>query len=500
MSSKRVARACLVATVVLVLWSTLRAGEVPQPVAAAAPTRIRVLVDPRVELLSVVFHLAGNREYNQGRIPSYVKDVDEHFGSFKDHAAVATARRLVKERHVGFDAPMMLAICLTDITSVEMRAGHDPFPLQRDSRWTPGDAAAFIKDLRSFVRATDFAAFIERHQSLYHTACDRLEQVLRERRIAAWFDGFFGPRPQAEFIVAIGMLNGGQCYGPSLQLADGRQEIYCVLGAWLADEAGLPKFDASMISTVVHEFSHSYANPLVEKHLDALRPAAEKILAALRAEMRQQAYTDGRTILGESLVRACGVRYALATGGPAVAAAETKDNVNRKFLWTGGLADVLGEYEAARQKYPTLDPFMPRIVEFFNDYVARRLETDMAAVREEQRLRLETLQAKSPVIVSLVPANGAQDVDPSLPAIVVTFDRPMVKGNLAVMRGDTGMPPFAGKATFDDSGKVLTIPVKLQPQTEYSFGLNAENFLVMRDEQGNPLVPTVVRFKTRAAP
>jgi hypothetical protein len=465
----------------------------------ASRSSIRVLVDPRVELLSVVFHLAGNREYNQGRIPSYVKDVDEHFGPFKDHAAIATARRLVKERHIGFDAPMMLAVCLTDITSVEMRACHDPFPLHRDSRWTPRDATAFIKDLQSFVRATDFAAFIERHQPLYRAACDRLEQVLRERRLSEWFDSFFGPRPQAEFIVTIGMLNGGACYGPSLQLADGRQEIYCVLGAWLADDAGQPRFDASMISTVVHEFSHSYANPLIEKHLDALRPSGDKIFAAVQEEMRRQAYTDCKIMLGESLVRACGVRYALATGGPTAAAAETKYNVDRKFLWTGGLADLLGEYEAAREKYPTLDPFMPRVVEFFNDYAANRLDQDTAALQEERQRRLETLKAKAPVIVSLVPANGAQDVDPGLPAIVVTFDRPMVKGNLAVMRGDTGMLPFAGKSSFDDSGKVLTIPVKLKPQTEYSFGLNAENFLVMRDEQGNPLVPTVVRFKTRAA-
>jgi hypothetical protein len=99
----------------------------------------------------------------------------------------------------------------------------------------------------------------------------------------------------------------------------------------------------------------------------------------------------------------------------------------------------------------------------------------------------------------MVPANGARDVDPNLPAIVITFDRPMIKGNLAVMRLDLGPLPFAGKSAFDDSGKVLTIPVKLKPQTEYRFGLNGADFLVMRDEQGNPLAPVVVTFQTRAA-
>ncbi len=498
-SRRRTARICMAAAVALVLWTRLPAGEPPQSVVPASQSLIRVTVDPRVELLSIVFRLAGNSEYNRGRIPSYIKDVDEHFGPFKDHAAVVRARELFKRRGISYDAPMMMAVCLTDIASVELRPCRDAFPLRRDRRWTARDAAALIKDLRSFVRATDFPAFIERHQPLYRTACDRLEQVLRERRISEWFDSFFGSRPQADFIVAIGMLNGGACYGPSVQLADGREEIYSVLGAGAVDEAGQPKFDAAIVSTVVHEFCHSYTNPLVDKHLDALKPSGERIFRVVQAEMKRQAYGQWKTVMTESLVRACGVRYALATGGAAAAAAETKHNTDRHFLWTGGLADLLAEYETSRQMYPTLDVFMPRVVEFFNHYAAERLEKDSAALQEKRRLRLEAIKAKSPGIVSLVPANGAQDVDPNLPAIVVTFDRPMVKGNLAVMRLDLGSLPFAGKSTFDDSGKVLTIPVKLKPQTEYRFGLNAENFLVMRDVQGNPLAPVVVSFKTRAA-
>jgi hypothetical protein len=499
-SSRRVARAGLAATIVLVLWPALRAGEAAPSVAAAPPTRIRVLVDPRVELLSVIFHLAGNREYNQGRIPSYVKDVDEYFGPFKKHAAVVRARKLARERGVACDAPMMLAVCLTDIPSVQMRACHDPFPLQRDPRWTRRDVEALLKDLQSFVRATDFAAFIERHQPLYRTACDRLEQVLRDRQLPDWLDRFFGPRPQGEFIVAIGMLNGGPSYGPALQLADGRQEIYAVLGAWSADDAGLPRFDAGMVSVIVHEFVHTYVRPLVTEHAKALRPAGEKILSRVKPEMRGQGYGEWATVMTEALVRACTVRYVLALDGTAAADAEVKYNAGRMFLWTGGLADLLAEYETSRQTYPTLDVFMPRILRFFDDYAAEHLEKDIAAHREQERLRREALQAQSPKIVSLVPPNGAEDVDPALPAVVITFDRPMVKGNLAFMRRPEAQPlPAVGAVGFDETGQILTIPVKLQPKTRYGFGLNADDVLTMQDQQGHPLAPVVIRFQTRAA-
>ncbi len=66
----------------------------------------------------------------------------------------------------------------------------------------------------------------------------------------------------------------------------------------------------------------------------------------------------------ESLVRACCVRYALALNGPAAAGQEVKYNRDRRFLWTGELADLLGEYEKQQDVYRFLGAFFPKIVPF----------------------------------------------------------------------------------------------------------------------------------------
>lgn len=49
---------------------------------------ILVKIDSRIELMSIIFRMAGNAEYRQGRIASYVQDVDRHFAAFKDHDAM----------------------------------------------------------------------------------------------------------------------------------------------------------------------------------------------------------------------------------------------------------------------------------------------------------------------------------------------------------------------------------------------------------------------------
>ena len=80
----------------------------PTTNAASAPPRLRVSVDPRVELMSLLFRLAGNYEYNQAKVVSYTADVNKQFNPFRDHPTVQLARKLRTSRGIGYDAPMKI--------------------------------------------------------------------------------------------------------------------------------------------------------------------------------------------------------------------------------------------------------------------------------------------------------------------------------------------------------------------------------------------------------
>ena len=69
--------------------------------AQADRPAIEVRVDPRVELMSIVYRLAGNPEYNMGNAASpYSRAVDEH------------AQLLRQRRVISFDAVMSMAVHL----------------------------------------------------------------------------------------------------------------------------------------------------------------------------------------------------------------------------------------------------------------------------------------------------------------------------------------------------------------------------------------------------
>jgi len=449
--------------------------------AEAGAPEVSVVVDPRVELMSILFRLAGNPEYNRPRVPSYAAAVDVHFGAHKDHAAVRLARRLRQTRGVSYDAVMAMALHMKDATTLAEAVPFDPRPVSLDSRWKPKEARAFLEQARRFVKDTDFAAFFAKNAALYATAVSRMEQVLAQDAKLDWIEAFFGLPPKASFQLALGMLNGGACYGPRVMHPDGREEIHCVLGVWLVDEAGAPRFDKTVLPTVVHEFCHSYCNPLVDAHAAALEPVGKRLWPAVAEQMKQQAYASWKTMMYESLVRASVVRYMGAAEGEAGLRKQAAEEKRRGFLWIDELAASFGAYEQEREKYKTLDAFMPRVLAVLEAYATER----------------EGMDKVRPHVVSMTPANGAGDVDPKLTEIRVVFDRPMRDGGWAFVGGGAHFPEVKGKPSYDRARRVLTLPIALKPDWSYEFWLNRGRFDSFRSAEGVPLRSVHVTFRTR---
>lgn len=449
---------------------------------STAADKIAVKVDPRVELLSIVFRLVGNPEYNMKNSASpYAAKVDEHFKPFADHETVKLARQLRAEHGISFDAVMSMAVHLTDEPwNPKPRTALDPRPELLEGRWTTDDAQQFIDSLAVFCRDSNFDKFIADNQEHYIKAAAKLDAIVNAADYVGWFDKFFGARPQATFTVIVGMLNGGGNYGVSMRHHDGREEITPVIGIYKWDKDGLPAIGEEVVPTIVHEFCHSYTNALIDKHYEALAAAGDKLFELNSSVMKRQAYATGRTVLYESLVRAVVSFYMADVHGPAAGKKQQAFEIARGFKWTAGLVELLAEYSKNRDKYADFDAFMPQVIEFFN-----KAAGEQTAAADKQ-----------PKVVAIEPANGAKDVDAAaVTKVVITFDRPMRDKSWSIVGGGEKYPKFERPA-YDAACKVLTVPVKLEPGKTYVFGLNSEQFKAFASKDGVPLEPILVTFTT----
>jgi len=325
------------------------------------PMQVTVCVDPRVELLGIVFRLAGNPEYSQDRLPAYTEDIRRHFTRFAGHPLIQLAKQLQREQGVSYNAPMSLAPYLGDARDLQPRVPLEPPPPGLDPRWPGSEPPRFLELARAFVREADFARFIREHQPLYDQTTGELAQVLREAGHLEWLADFFGSRPGARLLVVVGLGNGGHCYGASARTPQG-EELYCILGAWQPDERGVPCFDEAIVPTVVHEFVHSYTNPLVDSHQAALEQVGQRSFAPVERQMAEQAYGEWKIMLYETMVRACVGRYLLACQSAPAAERLLQECESLGFRLVRPLYTLLAEYESNRDRYPTLEAFMPRII------------------------------------------------------------------------------------------------------------------------------------------
>lgn len=440
-------------------------------------------VDQRVELLSIVFRLAGNPEYNMDTLPEYSGDIDRYFAPYKNHPAVKMARKLAEKQGLHFDAVMSMAISISQPPELKPLV---PFSATiPEQRWG-SESENFLALLRDFYRDSKFAEFYAAHAPMYKIAEDRFAAILRSVNFD-WYSQFYGSAPGLKYHVVLGFNNGGGNYGPRLVYPDGRSELFSIVGCWTHDNVGTPIFPDGQgyRSIIVHEFNHSFVNPAVAAHWKEFG-GAEPVFQAVAGKMQRMAYGNAQTMVDESLVRAGVILYFQSAGeDPHRNLLRIREEQRNGFVWMDELVGRLKTYEQERAKYPTFASYMPQIAAFYRD-LAPRVPALLAA-----------MDAQSANVVKIEPfANHAQDVDPSIKEITISFDKPLATNAYSISMGEGAREhyPISGAPAFDEGGSRIKVPVRLKPGQTYTFVLTPNAFAT---PDGYPLVSYTVEFKTK---
>ncbi len=125
------------------------------------------------------------------------------------------------------------------------------------------------------------------------------------------------------------------------------------------------------------------------------------------------------------------------------------------------------------------------------------------------KIRYKMLQtaASAPHVLHTTPMAFANNVDPALDRITVTFDRPMMDKSWSFTAGDkafsekTGsvFPERAGEISYDAARTTCTMPVNLQPGKVYWVGVNSLQHQSFKSADGTPAKTYQILFATRSA-
>jgi len=474
--------------------------------AAAQSKELRIGVDRRVELIAIIFKLAGSDEFNRTNLPQYSADIEQFFGPQRNHEAVTLARGLRDRYGVAQSRVMAIPIRLSDPPQLKERV-----PFDSVSGWPapPTEIRRFVEAARRFAIQARASEFFASHRTLYDSVNGRIRPPLERAVDLAWFAPYFGIKSDQIFVVVPLLVASEGNYGPCMQPPAERRECYSIVGNTRPDSTGYPHYDAGMAGLLVHEFGHGFVNPLGNAHRAEFERSAPRVHALVAASMDLQSY-PWPSMVNESLDRATEARYIIAHGDSDRLRAFYHDLLRGGWFWIEELSNLYGQYETDRAAYPTFATFMPRIIAYF-DSLPDRVPAMQA--------RYDALRPK---IVSLSIANGSDSVDPGLQELVVRFDRPVRDDGWSVLPllGPSGptpesqqrVPKFTWRAIdsirvpfvlgkgLDSASTTFRYGVTLEPGREYELQLGTPHGYGFRNvADGVPLAPYRVRFKTRAA-
>lgn len=432
-----------------------------------------VSVDKRVELMAIVARLADLQEFQAAGIPAYDADVEQHFGGFRKHEAVTLLRRFRQDHGIGYGDTVSLAL-LAQPGTWKPRIPLQEWLPDSSTHWTEASARQMLAAMVRFERDTKAAVFFRRHSTLHSDAARQIRTGLLDGLDVPWLQAINPGKKPVRMTIVAGLLHGPGNYGPRFLLADGVVDAYAVIGAPELSQDGSMKWPVAQTSRLlVHEFAHSFVNPWVDAHAQALKTGALALYRSSEARMRQNAYGDWETLLYESMTRAVTIRYFRDHDLLDQTLAAQRDDELRGFAWTSELAALL----------PKTAPLLaadalPSINSLLLAHAEGMAKTQAAAPN-----------------ATLLPVSGDSAVDPQLKEIVISFDKPM-STDIGVF-GDHN-PEFSGAPSWSTDGMKLTLPVKLVPDTGYTIQLNhADVSGGFRARDGTPLAPLTWTFRTR---
>ena len=439
-------------------------------IATKAEMSVVPYVDERTELVSIVFRLAGAKEYVTDNLKDYMNDIDTYFAAHKNHDVVKLTQDVWSQNGVAYDAVMSMATHI-EIENQEIKIKKDIIHGSIDQRWTEENIIKFVELLNQFYKESKFHVFFGQHHDLYQKAVENFNKILENVNFE-WFEKFYGEQNKVNFLLIISLVNGGNNYGSKVLYTNQPEDLYAIIGTWATNESGEPIYSEQVIGTVIHEFNHSFCNDLIDEFYHQLEEQGKVFFGFVKEKMVRQAYGSSKTMLYEILVRACVIKYY-----PSNVKLRISRELSNGFFWIDELVNSLSAYEKNRDKYPTLKSYMPEIVKLQNSLSPEKI--------------YEEIEKNKPIITETNIENEDQNVDPCIEKITVKFSVPMLTGNNGTRYGKFRefFPEFQDrKAEWNEETKMeWSFYVRLKPNTQYSicfpstFFLSAENYLNLKE-------------------
>lgn len=320
-----------------------------------------ISVNEQVELLYTIEYLAKAPLVSEHQ--TLIKwDIDDSLSKFSNDKAVILFKKMRKEYGFGYWRPLNWLLQYSDFPNLEKkRTALDSADLIDEN------GIKYLTEFRNalidFYKKTNFHSFYLQHREFYDKLIDEVKKSRTIEKIPEYLENFYGTKLYSYNVILSPLLHQGG-YNLEFKNANNQIEVYAIIGPNGEIEFN-PTFDKDFLEKdlMIHEFSHSFVNPLVDKYKNQILNLETKYFnEKLKKSAKNQGYSEWTSVFDEILVRANTILITQKNYGEKDAQNLLEYEVNSGFYLIPRILEIMKEYNSNRQIYKKYEDFFPILI------------------------------------------------------------------------------------------------------------------------------------------
>ena len=323
---------------------------------------LSIAIDERIETLYTVAYLNDYFLVSEHE-NLHKRKIREELQALKTHEAVQLFDSLSKNYHFSYYRTVEWILQLSSFPEFrKIKEKADNYAT------VPEDKEFLLEKFRveliRFNQDPLFQSYLESVKPLSQKVLLQIQESGTIGNLPAYLENYFGKKLSSYNLILSPLLHAGG-FNSELINQNGETEVYALVGP-NGEIDFMPYFDKGFLETdlVLHEFGHSFVNPLLEKYdkeIDHLK--AKYFTSQLKESAKHQGYREWKFVFNELLLRAITIQLAERYYGKERAEELLEYESSIGFELVGDILDVLKEYEENRNKYPDFDKFYPVLID-----------------------------------------------------------------------------------------------------------------------------------------
>lgn len=355
------------------LSATVSFGQVQKDSSVTVTDGIVIYETPMYyELMHIAMALTdttieanGYRLYNEviNTKSDYYKEVMQHFAPYKNHPLIQELNKALRKSAGRYLSNLQLAYNSTSVSTAIVK--KKKFPLIH--RMAYRVFSVNRKPLTDFANVSGFASFYQKHQNVYQTTVNTVQQYADVNRQKIWLEKEF-PRRYARYNIVVSPLMGGTHFMKRYKRNGNYESVMWVSAFNYEQTNALTK--ALYTGVVMTEIDHGYVNPVSNHYKRTLKKIMGK-------ENRvnwtgggpSNSYKTGYKVFNEYMTHAAYLLYVgeHLTAGEWQGLEQSKilsmEN-KRKFIQFGRFYTTLKALYTSRKSNETIADLYPAMIEW----------------------------------------------------------------------------------------------------------------------------------------